>query len=152
MPGSGDAPTTSVASKLFKGPGANAGKRLLSAGTAGAISYGYVKAVKHAVLTFVSCYIVARRTGASPLRHWPQLVAAYASLYLVIAPAQPIKYAGIVALTPVWDRFAARLGRRFRIGKARACSLLLIGAVILGVLLWGLAIVAAVCVARVPLW
>lgn len=127
-------------------------KRLASLGTAGALSYLYVKVLKHMVLSSITWYLVAARTGLPPLQRWPTFLSIYASLYLAASPLQPAKFALVVALTPVTDKLAHRLSARLKVSKNNAFGLVLLAGGVLGGALWAMALSLAGLLAGVAAW
>lgn len=125
-------------------------RRMASLGPAAALSYTFVKGTKLALLNFCACYIAAMRTGVAPTRCWPSVLSTYAALYVATAPIQPVKWAAVVALTPVADKLTKKTSKQLRVSAAQALALLLVAAVVFSVLLWALAILAASCAARMP--
>jgi len=92
--------------------------RVISLGAAGGLSYAIFKGLKLSVVTFSAWYVVAMRTGASPVGQWPRFLSTYASMYIAgSAGLQPLKFAVVLALTPKMDRMIDGLIERHNVQK-----------------------------------
>mmetsp|Transcript_58732 Transcript_58732/g.163908 ORF Transcript_58732/g.163908 Transcript_58732/m.163908 type:complete len:237 (-) Transcript_58732:122-832(-) len=127
-------------------------KKLASLGVVGALSYWVVKLLKHSVLFSISWYVVAARTGASPLQRWPNLLSVYASLYLTASTLQPLKFAAVVAFTPGMGRMLEWLALKFSIRKRSAVVVAFFTTTVLGLGLGTLGVMAASFLAGTPIW
>lgn len=127
-------------------------KRFASMGTAGVLSYGVVSNINYIPLFSYAWYLVAVRSKASPIHQWPAFLSTYATLYIFNNILRPIKLVVIGFVTPRVERSFTWMMEKLGIGRKRAVLLVYVMLNTLAVLLMGLSVVAASCLAGVPIW
>lgn len=127
-------------------------KRFASMGTAGVLSYGVVSNINYIPLFSYAWYRVAVRSKASPIHQWPAFLSTYATLYIFNNVLRPIKLVVIGFVTPRVERSFTWMMEKLGIGRKRAVLLVYVMLNTLAVLLMGLSVLAASCLAGVPIW
>ena len=127
-------------------------KRFASMGTAGVLSYGVVSNVNYIPLFSYAWYLVAVRTKVSPIHQWPAFLSTYATLYIFNNVLRPIKLVVIGFVTPRVERSFTWMMDKLGIGRKRAVLLVYVTLNTLAVLLMGVSVLAASCLAGVPIW
>eukprot|EP00438_Fugacium_kawagutii_P006051 Skav218234 [mRNA] locus=scaffold4566:147522:148010:+ [translate_table: standard] len=127
-------------------------KRFASMGTAGVLSYGVVSNINYIPLFSYAWYLVAVRTRNSPIHQWPVFLSTYATLYVFNNILRPIKLVVIGFVTPRIERSFTWMMERFGIGRKRAVLIVYVMLNALAVFLMAVSVLAASCLAGVPIW
>jgi len=129
-------------------------RRFAKAGAAFGLTYIIISNLNGSISLSLAWYMASKQTGLSPLApgQWKALLAAYASLYMLITLARPLRVALAFSLTKNTEEYLLQTEERFGISRAAAIVL----NIPLGLILWiGCAVTGvglASILSGVPIW
>jgi len=118
------------------------------------LTYNFISNINGSITLSVAWYIASMKTGLSPLApgNWRALLAAYASMYVIVCFLRPVRIALALGATHRMERFLQYMQQR--IGCKRPIAIFVTG--VLGFVLWAtcaaIGVTLASTLAGVPLW